>query len=253
MPITPWILPPDSFRVDVTAEIEASTAKLAKPLSLAPDIWLGATDDLTLGFTESKYATTGFRGAAGGGLCLTGTNGGCPAIYNNVGFEAWYGAAQEPAGVALGGGPYAVNIDRGFYDLKLGLKLRIPAGTLAITTMPSLFLAMSGRDERVNPNKDTLYVPVAFSAKLDQATIALGTGIKGPIPNFGTGWQIPLGISASYAQGPVTFGAAFTFGALISGADNPPPPMPPVEGTDLRVVQLWVSYSTAAAPARAAR
>src|SRR5690242_3397633 len=61
-------LPEGKVRVDTTVETEMSTDKMAKPVSIAPDLSFGAADDLMLGLVTSKFATSGFRGSAGGGF-----------------------------------------------------------------------------------------------------------------------------------------------------------------------------------------
>jgi hypothetical protein len=242
--IGPWILARDSVRFDATAELEASNDRVAKPFALAPDLWWGATDDLTIAVTESKYATTGFRGAAGGALCLSGESQGCPGMYNNAGIEAWFAVARQGASLVVGGGPYAVNLDRGFYAGKLGFKSRVQAGAFALAVMPSVFVAATGRDAMPPANRDMLYVPVALSARAGHATLSLGSGVKGPLATLGREWVVPVGASATYSIGAVTVGGSFVFGSLISGLDNPRRPQPAIEGTDVRVVQLWVSYAS---------
>ena len=250
--IPPWILHSGSLRFDATGELEMSTARVAKPLSIAPDLWFGATDGLTLGVVDSRYAQTGFRGAAGGAFCVTGTAAGCPTLYNNIGLEAWQALLRGPESLVIGGGGYATNIQRGFYAAKLGLKSKITEGRLALTTMPSVLIAVNDRHV-TNPNTDVLYVPVALALKLSAAaTFAIGSGIKGPVDDFRHKWQIPLGASASYAIGPVLLGASWTFGTFDAAAENPAPPAPPIKGTDLRVVQGWLSYTWIHTPKRPA-
>ncbi len=242
--VPPWILPASELRLDLTAELELSANKVAKPFDVAPDLWIGASDDVTIGAVESRYAATGFRGSAGSAFCFTGTANGCPAVYNNAGVEAWAAVLRGPLSLVAGGGPYAVNLTRGFYDAKLGMKARAKSGPVALVTMPSIFFAVTGRDAAAPKNRDQLYVPVALQLSAQGATLGIGSGVKGPLNNLGSEWQVPVGVSASYALGDVTVGAAFTFGALFSGATNPPAPMPAVEGPDLRVLQLWVSYAS---------
>jgi hypothetical protein len=89
-------------------------------------------------------------------------------------------------------------------------------------------------------------VPATAGIKLTRdATVAVGSGVKGPIQGFKTSWQVPLGVSATYSiTADFVFGASWVFGQLVTAATNPPPPDPPVEGMDLRVVQVWASYTS---------
>ncbi len=242
--VPPWILPEAGLRLDVTGELELSAGKVGKPFDIAPDLWFGASDDVTIGVTESRYAATGFRGSAGSAVCLTGTANGCPAVFNNAGVEAWVAVVRGPLSLVVGGGPYAVSFERGFWDTKLGFKSRLRLGPLSVITMPSVFFAVTGRDVSMQPNRNTLYLPVALAMQAQGATLAVGSGVKGPLSNLGNEWQVPVGVSASYAVGNVAIGAAFTFGVLFSGQTNPSPPAAAVEGTDLRVLQVWLSYSS---------
>jgi hypothetical protein len=83
-------LAPGGLFVQLDLELDASSGAVAKPFSIAPDVSVGATSDLTLSVIHSTYGTTGFRGGTGLGLCVSGTSGGCPHPYNNVGGEALY-------------------------------------------------------------------------------------------------------------------------------------------------------------------
>jgi hypothetical protein len=197
----------------------------------------------------SGAIASGFRGSAGNSFCVTGTSAGCPKLYNNVGLEAWTALARGPLSLVAGGGPYATDLSRDYYSAKLGFKVRATAGRISLSIMPSVFVAATHRDAMPTPNTDVLYVPAALALKLAPSfTVGLGSGVKGPISGFSSKWQVPLGASAILTAGPVQIGAAFTFGALLGGAADPPPPAAPVTGTDLRVVQAWLSYSWRPAP-----
>lgn len=236
-----------AFQIAATFELEASANKVGKPFSLAPDLSYGVTSDLTVAVLHSKYALTGFRAAAGGALCLAGSENGCAAVYNNVGGEAWYTLARGPATAAIVAGVHAVDLDRGFYDVKLGAKARYTAGALAIITQPSVLIAASKRtdDAGARLNKDLLYVPIVATYKVaPPIALGLGTGIKGPLSGFGDAWQIPLGFLVQYTVSPALgCGASWVFGQLLGGATNPPDPAPAVKGPDLRGVQVWASYT----------
>src|SRR5215470_10339195 len=52
-----------------------------KPFSLSPDVWYGATDDITVGLVHSLAGVTGVIGFPGSSLCLAGTGGGCADVY----------------------------------------------------------------------------------------------------------------------------------------------------------------------------
>ena len=83
-------LPAGRVFVEVFAEINLSADAALKPLSIAPDLWYGVNDELTVGLVHSARGATGLFGATGNGLCLTGEDNGCAKIYNNLGIDARY-------------------------------------------------------------------------------------------------------------------------------------------------------------------
>jgi hypothetical protein len=240
-------LPAGAFNVALTLELEASAGKLAMPIALAPDLGYGVTRDLTLALVHSKYALTGFRAAAGGSLCLASTDSGCPTIYNNVGAEAWYTLARGELAFAAVGGVHAVDLDRSLVVVKAGARARHAIGKLAVTTQPSVLIAVNQRTDAMGArlNKDLIYVPVLVTYRVaPPLVLGLATGLKGPISGFGDAWQVPLGVTAQYAITPkLGVGASWVFGQLIGGATNPPAPAPAVKGPDLRGVQAWATYT----------
>jgi len=240
-------LPKGSVQVAANLEINMSADAVAKPLSLAPDVGYGLSDDLTLALVHSRYAITGLRANAGGGLCLSGSDGGCVAVYNNVGAEAAYDLGQEGLGLAAVAGFHALNLDAGLHALKIGVRVRYPAGKLAINAAPSLLIAVTKREDDAGNrlNKDTLWVPVQATYKATpEVTVGVGTGLKGPLSGFGDAWQVPLGFMVQYAfDKQLGVGASWVFGQLVGGAA--PAPAPDPTGTELRGPQLWATYTFA--------
>ncbi|MBK9071477.1 MAG: hypothetical protein IPL79_10805 [Myxococcales bacterium] len=233
----------DAGKVNVTATAEINMSKdlVGKPFSLAPDISYGVSDDLTVMLVHSTFLTTGFRGAAGGGLCLAAQEDGCVSIYNNVGVEALYGVKTGPASLALNAGVHALNLDASFYSAKLGAKFRYTAGKMVVLTSPSVLVAVTERDpDAPKPqNKDSLWVPVAVSYKATpEVAVGAATGIKGPLDGFGDNWTTSLGFFGTYAMSKTAaVGASWTFGKMIGGLPEA------ALGADFRAVQLWFSYT----------
>lgn len=230
-------LPAGKLNVAVNLELNMSAEAVGKPISISPDVAYGVTSDLTVALVHSRYGLTGFRANAGGGLCLTGDDGGCPAVYNNVGAEGWYSVARGPLAAAVGAGVHATNLDAGYYHAKVGARVRHTSGKLGVHFSPSLLVALSERDV----SKDSIWLPVMATYKTTpELTLGLGSGLKAPLDGFGDAWQVPLGASAVYAIDPATsLGASWVFGALLGGATNPPDPAPGVKGLDPRGVQVW--------------
>src|ERR1700709_1358811 len=142
-------LDPGQVLVQLDFELNASAGAIGKPFSIAPDVSVGATQDLTFSLIHSTYGTTGFRGGTGLGLCVTGTTGGCAHPYNNVGGEAVYSVVSGAAAMALVGGLYSLDLADGWVDLKLGLKTRLSSGPLALTVNPSVYAGLDHRESTV--------------------------------------------------------------------------------------------------------
>lgn len=236
-------LPQGRLGLALTLEVEMSANKIGEPLTIAPDITYGATDALSLSVVHSKFATTGFRAVAGGGVCV-GDDSACPHVYNNAGVEALYALRNGPLSIAAIGGVHAINFDAGYYHAKVGTRVRYVAGRAGILASPSVLIAMTKRTDVMGTsrNKDLYYVPVLATYKLIPAfTVGLGSGVKGSLNDVGGTWEIPFGAVATYAiDRRITIGASFVFGKLIGGANDPPDPAPPATGIDYRGTQLWV-------------
>src|SRR5215510_14579538 len=89
-------LPKDRLVLDAFIEANLSSDAVFKPFSISPDLWYGATDDITVGLVHSAVGRSGIIGAggavagAGNALCLAGTDNGCPDVYPGFGLDARY-------------------------------------------------------------------------------------------------------------------------------------------------------------------
>ena len=154
-------LDPGHVFVQLDLELNVSAGMVAKPFSIAPDVSIGATPDLTFSLVHSTYGTTGFRGGTGDGLCVTGTSGDCPHPYNNVGGEALYSLVTGDAAMALVAGIYSLDLADGWVDLKLGFKTRLASGPLSLSVNPSVYAALEN-----SPRKRRSPVTSPFSSKV---------------------------------------------------------------------------------------
>ena len=152
-------------RVVVHALLELSLSKDAAfaPVSIAVDIWYGATSKLTVGLVHSSRAATGFLGGAGDGLCLTGEDHGCGGFYDRVGLLARYHVRGGALAVALDGGLLARSLDPLAASVKLGAAARLQLGELAVELAPSLLLGLSERDAG---NTEVLHLPLSATYRL---------------------------------------------------------------------------------------
>jgi hypothetical protein len=233
-----------ALSLSTTAELEMSADAVAKPWSIAPDLAYGVTDDVTIVFAHSTVATTGFRGAAGSGVCLAGDDAGCPRPYRNGGLEGQVGLLRGPAAAAAVGGLHgafgtdASGDDVNLVSLKLGARTRVARGPLIALFNPSVFIALDQRDQ----SGDAIWLPLGAGYRVSPpVTVGLGTGINGPIDGFSDGFRVPIGIWTTLAPTPRTSaGASFTFGRIaggsaLSGTDQ--------TGPDFRALHLWFGYT----------
>jgi hypothetical protein len=203
-----------------------------KPLSIAPSIWYGVSDKLTVGVTHDGgttswtprpsigFATGSILGVPisipnGNGICLSGTDGLCAKVYNNISVDGLFSLKAEKFSLAA-----HPALDVGSFD-PLVLSLRIGAlGTFAaadkitIAFDPRIKIGLTERD---GGNKETIDVPVWFWYHLNEKMgVAVNTGISGPLDGFGDAFFVPVGFNFTYkANEKLSVGADFSFLNLI--------------------------------------
>jgi len=227
-------LPKGGVSATFTVESSLSKGAATEPTSLALDASYGLLEKLTLSIITSGAGTTGFRGSAGSGFCVTGTEKGCAKVFNNVGVEMISDFSQ--GNLAFGGvfGVYALSLDPSFIDLKAGFQSSYRAGKLIAAFNPSVFVGVTKRDEG---NKGIVFLPASIGV---QATpeffAALGGGVAGPIDKLGDAWTARLGVVLRYRVAKGTFFATSFFFPKLAGGDA-------VMGTgaDARFAQFWVT------------
>ncbi len=218
--------------VTITTEASLNRGAIMQPTSIAPDVSYGLTDRVTLSLVHSGFATTGFRGSAGGGLCVTGE--GCAQVYNNAGLEALVDVVRGRFAMAAVGGLHAVSFDPLFVDLKLGMQASYRIGAITATVSPSVFVGVT---ERAQGNEGTVFAPASVGMQLSRSWFAaVGGGVAAPLADA-SGWTARVGLIARYRLGPGMFVAGSVFlpklagGAAVDGT-----------GSDARVANLWFTY-----------
>lgn len=202
--------------------INLSESAVAKPIAIAPDIWYGVSDKLTVGLTHNL------------GLCLTGTDNGCAKVYNDVGFQGAFSVKRDAKmELALAGGVILPSLDPMLLRLEVGADFKYQAGKITIWAYPRLGLGLNKRDPDAvtmsGGNKETLAVPISVGFQATpELNVRVITGIGGlgngpeagaPLSGFGDAFVIPLGVAALYAaSNKLDVGAEFFFPA-IAGSD----------------------------------
>jgi hypothetical protein len=186
------------FNARIFLNINLSSDLVGKPVSIAPDLYYSVTDKLQLGLVHT--GPMGWQTLPGSGLCLTGTDNGCPHVYNNLGLDFMYGLVFGDVFLSAHAAFYVLSFaDPSATMLTLGLtgQVRLAQG-LALFFDPQIGIGITGRDESTGV-KEALFLPIELEI---QATVALQlkvfTGISGALDDFGNTFQIPLGIGGLY-------------------------------------------------------
>ena len=187
-----------------TLRINLSDGAAGDPISLAPDLFYGVNNKLTVGLTHEI------------GICLNNDCG-----YNDFGFEAIYGLAKMSGfAIAAQGGLIFPSTDPFGTGIRLGLVTRLSASKLSVVIEPKLYIGFVGRSD---VRKEVLDIPVEIQYQaIPKATVQVFTGLtNGTFDGFGDNAQIPLGIGATYVViRRFDVGADFVFTNVLGPQDG---------------------------------
>ncbi len=228
-PVGRVTLPGGAFLIDAIVEANLAKSAVGKPISVAPDLWFGASDKLTLGLVHSGRGATGFLTSVVNGLCFNGggSTGVCASglgkIYTSVGAEARIGLAEGDFALALPFGIYASAWDpKVVLSAKVGLLARLRAGSVGIELAPSLFAGLTQRTASVNgmtvsTNEDRLALPVTFFFSLSQAfAITAQSGVTLVVEHAKDTYQVPVALGLAWWATPrFSLDIAFGLGAVL--------------------------------------
>lgn len=204
----PVVLPRAAVQADLTVELGVSSRELLEPVSIAPDLWYGATDRLTLGLTTSSRAVS--RVDAGSGLCVRSEEHGCPRLYDDLAVDARWRVAPEAAirarFVSSSFSPWKPS-------LRLGALARWRRGAWAVESDPQLAFGLWNTDQG---NRATLELPVWVRFQLGcRAEGWIRTGARGELDGFTEKVAIAVGLGGEVHAGPVDVGAEVAFPTLF--------------------------------------
>ncbi|HEY0482669.1 MAG TPA: hypothetical protein VGD37_34340 [Kofleriaceae bacterium] len=236
-------LPKGRLVLDVFVPIGLSTGAAFKPISISPDVWYGATPDLTVGLVHSSVGASGFIGGVGTSLCLSGTANGCPDVYRGFGLDARYKLKTGMFAWAADGGLFFSHLsDPLLLSLKLGAVGRWESGKLAVELQPNLFIGVTNRSQTVamvdvTTNPDILSIPVTvLYAVTPMISVSGQVGVSLPLENAGDNYAIPLSIGGHYhVNESLNVTLAFSLLRLAAGADP--------KGFDARSLTLGGTYA----------
>jgi hypothetical protein len=236
-------LPKGRVLLDVYFAASLVSSSEFEPFSLSPDVWYGATEELTVGLVHSSVGGSGFMGGTGTSLCLTGTAGGCSDVYKGFGIDARYKLKTGMLAYAAEGGLYIQTFDPFALAIKLGLVARWQKDKIAVEATPNLAVGLAGRTQgegmaEVTVNGETLSLPVTgLYAITPQIAAALQTGLKLPFENTADTWGVPLSIGGFYhVNESINVNLAFSLTAVVGGDAAP-------TGFDGRSITLGGNYA----------
>jgi hypothetical protein len=177
----PLVLGPSMFELrGDTLRLELSKDSVGDPISLAPDLYYGLTDRITLGYVHDV------------GICISGD--GCATTYADFGVEALFSLIYEGPLVMAGRiGMTFGPLDPFTGGIHAGLPVRVGAGDLAVLVEPRVYIGLLERDTR----GDFVEVPVQLQYQLtDQNVLLLSSGVRGPLSDFGDAVAVPVGVGA---------------------------------------------------------
>lgn len=190
----------------------------ARPLSLAPDVWWGATDALTVGLVHSNASVDRFQ--PGASLCVR-TDGPvyCDAAYHGSGIDARYLVVRGPIAIAPRARLLVRDIDPFKPALTLGVLAKWTHTRFAIAADPYLQLGLANQQ---HGNRAQLFVPLELALQPTcRWQIALSTGWNSVL-GLVDDWHVPvaLGVRARVTT-HFDIGATFGFPTLLGPQNTP--------------------------------
>lgn len=189
-----------------------------EPIFAAPNLGWGIHDNLTLRLMHLEPVRPP---SVPGGLCLSGSDNGCPEVYLNTTVDLMWGISARPSPAAIHVGIDAYRWDPFFLGATGGVLLRLPFASdkLALQLDPSVYIAITKRDEG---NEDRLGVPAQLTWQATPEIAVYGlSGLYSTFDDFGDLYEIPLGAGFTYNYKNVAdVGAQFVFTNLLGANDS---------------------------------
>lgn len=177
-----------------------SEGRAFEPVSLAPHLYWGVSDELTLGITHRE------------GICLNPCGG---KRYNDAGFGLllWL-AESDDFELDLNAGVQARSFDPFFLGIRAGVIGRVTFGSTAFVFDPSLYVGFTERDQG---NREELVLPFWFYFQATDTVVPFVSAmLVGPLDGFGDSYSIPVeGGSVFEVSEDVDLGAYLRFYNLL--------------------------------------
>lgn len=197
----------------------APSGGFARPLSFAPDAWIGVTPRLTLGLVHSDPSLD--RIEPGASLCVRRDDFLCDGFYRGGGIDARYLAYEDPAWSIAPRARFLIrDLDPVKPALTLGGEVRWHHGRYGISSDPYLQLGLGNNDRG---NRAELWFPVVFALQPTcRWVFELHSGWNSDVAVANDGWHIPAELAVRAAATPhIDVGAGFGFTSILGPQNNP--------------------------------
>lgn len=205
-----------------TASFNLSDGAEGEPITIAPSIWYGVSDKITIGLTHDLGSTTWSpRPLAAPGICVTGTDGGCVEVYENLGLSGLVSLAQGKFSAAAHIGADVGKFDPFILSARVGLLGHYAAHEkFSIVFDPRVTFGITERDAPSTAglnNKERFDVPVyGWINVAPQFGAYVHIGFNAPFDGLDEAYRIPVGAGFTYkVNQQFSAGADFHFLNLI--------------------------------------
>lgn len=214
----PLVLAPHQIAAELVTEINLEPGLVGRPLSLAPDLWVGVLPRLTVGLIHSDLSVD--RIAPGASVCVRRDGFLCDAIYRGGGLDVIYSAVAGAFEVAPRARVLVRDLDPVKPALTIGAALKWRRGRFAIAGDPYLQVGLANTERG---NRSALWLPVAFEVQPTcRWMLELDTGWNSDLAVLRDGWHVPVaaGVRAR-ATAHVDVAASFGFTSLLGPQNTP--------------------------------
>ena len=217
----PLVLSQGQVDAQLVVEVNESENEAEKPLSLAPDIWVGLLPKLTIGLVHSNPSVD--RITSGASFCVR-TGGTPPAecdhFYHGSGLDLLWSAVEGQFAVAPRMRVLVDDLDPVKPALTFGAAIRWTRGRFAIGGDPYLQLGLANRDQG---NDAALVLPVVASIQPTcRWAIELDTGWNSKLAVWRDGWHVPVEVGVrARVTANLDISAAYGFTSLLGPVNTP--------------------------------
>jgi hypothetical protein len=214
----PLVLGQGQIEADLVVEANLAPGSFAVPLSLAPDVWWGASDRWTVGIIHSDPAIDRFT--PGASLCVRTDDMICTHLYRGGGIDVRWSALTGDFALAPRARLLVRDLDPWKPALTLGALAQWVHGRVAVTGDPYLQIGLANRQLG---NRTQLFLPVELAvAFAPRWQVDLRTGYTSEVAVWRDGYHIPAWAGLRVAVTPsVEIGGAVGFYTLLGPQATP--------------------------------